>query len=68
MTIEQAAAACNCPLGTMKSWVFRGRASLLVLTDSGQLAQQRAKRPDTGVSTFDQIMQEANRLSQPSLT
>ena len=65
MTIEQAAAVCNCPLGTMKSWVSRGRASLRALVDGGQLAQPRAKRLDTGVSTFDQIMHEANRLSQP---
>ena len=67
MTIEEAAAVCNCPVGTLKSWVSRGRAAIRVLVENGQLEQPRAKRPDTLVSTFDQIMHEAIRLSQPRL-
>lgn len=64
-TCEEAAAVCNCPVGTMKSWLRRGRAALRALVDNGQLSQLRAKRTVTRVSTFDQIMHEAIALSQP---
>lgn len=65
MTCEEAAALCNCPLGTMKSWLRRGRAALRALVENGQLSQPRAKCPDTRGSTVDQIMHEAIVLSQP---
>jgi len=65
MTCEEVAEVCNCPTGTVKSRVSRGRASLKALLEGGQLQARRSAEPDTDVSPFDQIMQQARTMSVP---
>lgn len=68
MSCEEVASLCNCAVGTIKSRVARARVALRNLLENGQLAQRRSERPQTRVSTFDQIMHEAVALSQPRLS
>ena len=65
MTCEEVAEVCQCPTGTVKSRVSRGRAALKSLLDGGQLRAGRSSEPDTSVSPFDQIMQQARDLAIP---
>ena len=60
-TCEEAAEICGCAVGAIKSRVARARVALCTILDSGQLAQCRAERPTTSVTTLDQIMHEARR-------
>ena len=43
---EEAAAHAGCPLGTMKSRVFRARRTLAANIDTGQVVRDPAKPPD----------------------
>lgn len=60
---EDAAAICNCAVGTIKSRVARGRAALEVIIVNGRLPSRRLDK-DTGRSAFDNIMQQVDSLAK----
>lgn len=59
MSYEDAAAICDCALGTMKSRVNRARSAMAELLDGGALAPRG--RGDASVTT-DAIMDQAERI------
>jgi RNA polymerase sigma-70 factor, ECF subfamily len=65
MTCEEVAEICRCPVGTVKSRVSRGRATLKTLLEGGQLDAKRSAETVSTVSPFDQIMQQARVLAAP---
>jgi RNA polymerase sigma-70 factor (ECF subfamily) len=65
MTCENVAALTGCAVGTVKSRVARGRASLKRLLDGGQLQVARAAMPVSTVTPLDQIMEQARVLALP---
>ncbi len=65
MSCDEVAEICGCPVGTVKSRVSRGRATLKALLEGGQLASTRASQPTTSQSALDAIMQQAHLLTHP---
>jgi len=61
---EEAAAICNCAVGTIKSRVARGRAALETIISNGNMPSRRLDKP-TGDSALDDIMKQVDALSNP---
>jgi RNA polymerase sigma-70 factor, ECF subfamily len=62
MSYEDAAAVCDCAVGTMKSRVSRARESLNAIINSGQLNQSRRDSINPSDALRD-IMQSAEEIS-----
>jgi RNA polymerase sigma-70 factor (ECF subfamily) len=62
LAYEDAAAACGCAVGTIKSRVSRGRATLQLVLDGGTMAPRAADA--TRSSTLDTIMAEVRELER----
>jgi RNA polymerase sigma-70 factor (ECF subfamily) len=60
---EEAAAICNCAVGTIKSRVARGRAALETILAEGNLPSRRLDR-NTGQSPLAEIMSQVDALSK----
>jgi RNA polymerase sigma-70 factor (ECF subfamily) len=67
MSCDEVAAICDCATGTVKSRAARGRVTLRVLLEGGQLQQRRAAAPASDIPVFDQIMRAAHDLAQPRM-
>jgi len=61
---EEAAAICNCAVGTIKSRVARGRAALETILTEGLLPSRRHSAPTDGQSPLVSIMNEVDALSR----
>lgn len=61
---EEAAAICECAVGTIKSRVARGRAALEIILRDGLLPSRRLDAPTGGVTALAQIMGQVDSLSR----
>lgn len=62
MSYEEAAAICDCALGTMKSRVSRARAALEEIMARGQFSQKRAEAPPAS-EAIDAIMDSVETIA-----
>jgi RNA polymerase sigma-70 factor, ECF subfamily len=62
MSYEDAAAICDCAIGTMKSRVSRARDALQSIIDSGQLNKSRSQSPSPSDALTD-IMQAVDEIA-----
>jgi RNA polymerase sigma-70 factor (ECF subfamily) len=62
LAYEEAAAICDCALGTMKSRVSRARAALEDIMARGQFAQKRADAPAAS-EAIDAIMDSVEAIT-----
>lgn len=60
---EEAAAICDCAVGTIKSRVARGRVALESLIEEGRLPSRRGTKA-SGTSALDEIMGQVDRLAR----
>jgi RNA polymerase sigma factor (sigma-70 family) len=67
MSCEDVAVVCGCATGTVKSRVARGRESLRLLLENGQLKKRRADTPKADMPVLDQIMLSAKHFAEPRL-
>ena len=61
---EEAAAICNCAVGTIKSRVARGRAALETILSEGLLPSRREDASNDGQSPLVSIMSQVDALSR----
>jgi RNA polymerase sigma-70 factor (ECF subfamily) len=61
---EEAAAICNCAVGTIKSRVARGRAALETILNEGLLPSRREGEPGDGQSPLVSIMSQVDALAR----
>lgn len=61
---EEAAAICNCAVGTIKSRVARGRAALETILNEGLLPSRRDSEPGDGQSPLVSIMNQVDSLAR----
>jgi RNA polymerase sigma factor (sigma-70 family) len=61
---EEAAAICNCAVGTIKSRVARGRAALETILNEGLLPSRRDSEPGDGQSPLVSIMNQVDTLAR----
>ena len=61
---EEAAAICNCAVGTIKSRVARGRAALETILSEGLLPSRREGEPSDGQSPLVSIMSQVDALAR----
>jgi RNA polymerase sigma factor (sigma-70 family) len=61
---EEAAAICNCAVGTIKSRVARGRAALETILAEGLLPSRRDSEPGDGQSPLVSIMNQVDSLAR----
>ena len=61
---EEAAAICNCAVGTIKSRVARGRAALETILNEGLLPSRREGEPSDGQSPLVSIMSQVDALAR----
>ena len=61
---EEAAAICNCAVGTIKSRVARGRAALETILNEGLLPSRRNSPPGDGQSPLVSIMSQVDALAR----
>jgi RNA polymerase sigma factor (sigma-70 family) len=61
---EEAAAICNCAVGTIKSRVARGRAALETILTEGLLPSRRDSEPGDGQSPLVSIMSQVDALAR----
>jgi len=60
LSYEQAAVVADCPIGTIKSRLSRGRTSLVALVDTGAVGASDGARPSLAL---DRLMQDASRMA-----
>ena len=61
---EEAAAICNCAVGTIKSRVARGRAALETILNEGLMPSRRDSAPGDGQSPLVSIMNQVDALAR----
>lgn len=62
LTYDQAAEVAGVPIGTIKSRLSRGRASLVALVESGHVGEEDGEAPS---HAFGTILSQAARLANP---
>jgi len=61
---EEAAAICNCAVGTIKSRVARGRSALEIILNEGLMPSRRDSEPGDGQSPLVSIMNQVDALAR----
>lgn len=61
---EEAAAICNCAVGTIKSRVARGRSALETILNEGLMPSRRDSEPGDGQSPLVSIMNQVDALAR----
>lgn len=61
---EEAAAICNCAVGTIKSRVARGRTALETILNEGLMPSRRDSEPGDGQSPLVSIMNQVDALAR----